>query len=160
MRRSIGLLLALVVVLVGCGGNGDDEGNGSGAAAGETVAVSARDFSFEPADIRVDAAGTYTFRLTNDGDAPHALEIEGGDLEEETETIDPGGSTELTVDLAEGEYVLYCPVGDHRERGMEGRLVVGAAGAGMGGTTEADDGEDADEDSDDGADGSGSDDGY
>ncbi len=151
MRRSIGLLLALVVVLAGCGGDADDDGNGNGAAAGETVAVSARDFAFEPSDVTLDAAGTYTFRLTNDGESPHALEIEGEDLEEETDTIDPGDSDELTVDLAEGEYVLYCPVGDHRDRGMEGRLVVGGGGMDAG-ETETDEDED-DDDNGDGEDG-------
>ena len=125
MRGLAGLLLSTLVLLAACGG-GDD---GDEAAAGETVAMTARDFAFEPENVTLDAAGTYTFRVTNDGDAPHALEIESEDIEEETDTIDPGGSAELTVELAEGEYVLYCPVGDHRDRGMEGRLVVGGADA-------------------------------
>ena len=156
MRRLIGLLWSIVVLLAACGGG--DDGNGDQAAAGETVAVTARDFMFEPENVTLDAAGTHTFRLTNEGDAPHALEIEGDDVEEETDTIDPGGSDELTVDLAEGEYVLYCPVGDHRERGMEGRLVVGAAAAGghrTTGETEADD-----DGGDDGSDAGSNDDGY
>jgi uncharacterized cupredoxin-like copper-binding protein len=72
----------------------------------------------------------------------HALEVESDDLEEETDDIAPGGSDELTVELAAGEYELYCPVGNHKEQGMAGRLVVAGGGGGSddeGATTEESD---------------------
>ena len=72
----------------------------------------------------------------NEGEFPHALEIEGRGIEEETDEIDGGETTELTVDLEPGEYELYCPVGDHREQGMEGTLVVGGAVGGSGTMTD------------------------
>ncbi len=81
---------------------------------------------------KLDAAGTYTFHLTNAGEFEHALEIDGQGIEEETSVIGGGDSADVTVDLAEGEYEIYCPVGNHREMGMEGTLVVGAGGAGAG----------------------------
>ena len=124
--------LALPLALLACG---EDEGE----ATGEVVEVSATEFAFDPSNIQLDEAGTYTFRLTNDGEFEHALEIEGQGIEEETDVIGGGETAELTVDLAEGEYEIYCPVGNHREMGMEGTLVVGAGGAGAGtgtGTTE------------------------
>jgi uncharacterized cupredoxin-like copper-binding protein len=74
-----------------------------------------------------------TFTLVNDGQTTHALEIEGQGIEEESDEIDAGGTTSLTVDLEPGEYEFYCPVDDHREMGMEGTLTVGG-GTGM--TTE------------------------
>ena len=47
----------------------------------------------------------------------------------------------------EGSYELYCPIGDHRDQGMEGELVVGVAGAGggTGGRDEARTSEDEDD---------------
>ena len=43
-------------------------------------------------------------------------------------TIAPGESTtlEFAVDLPPGEYPYWCAVGNHREMGMEGTMVVTA----------------------------------
>ena len=79
-----------------------------------------------------------TFEVTNNGSVDHALEVEGQGVEEETETIKPGESAELAVDLSkEGSYEIYCPIDGHRDSGMEGTLTVGASmGGGSTGTTE------------------------
>ena len=125
--------LALPLVLLACGGGDDEE------AGGQTVDVSATEYKFNPPDIQVDAAGTYTFHLTNAGEVEHALEIDGQGIEESTDVIGGGDSADVTVDLAEGEYEIYCPVGNHREMGMEGTLTVGAGGgAGTGSDTTED----------------------
>lgn len=123
------VLLVLPLALLACGS--DDDGGGE-EASGQQVDVSATEFSFNPSDLKLDAAGTYTFHLTNAGEFEHALEIDGQGIEEETSVIGGGESADVTVDLAEGEYEIYCPVGNHREMGMEGTLVVGAGGAGAG----------------------------
>jgi len=131
------VLLVVPLALLACGGDDDGE-----EASGQQVDVSATEFAFNPADLELDAAGTYTFHLTNAGEFEHALEIDGQGIEEETSVIGGGESADVTVDLAEGEYEIYCPVGNHREMGMEGTLVVGAgggAGAGTGSETTEDD---------------------
>jgi uncharacterized cupredoxin-like copper-binding protein len=69
-------------------------------------------------------AGTIRFVLENPSTLPHALEIEGNGVEEETETINQDGKAELTVDLEPGEYEYYCPVPGHQEGGMTGTLTV------------------------------------
>jgi uncharacterized cupredoxin-like copper-binding protein len=121
------LIPIAVLALAGCGGDGDDSAGGtttSAAAAGTPVTMSLVDFALEPKTVQLDAPGTYTFKVTNDGQTQHALEIEGDGVEEETDTLGPGESGEVTVELAAGEYELYCPVDGHRANGMEGTLVV------------------------------------
>jgi uncharacterized cupredoxin-like copper-binding protein len=129
MRRLLLLALALVL-LPACGG---EEETGGAGPEGTVVDVALGDFTIDPAAIPVEP-GSYTFHVVNEGGTVHALEIEGPDGEVETEDLDPGQSADLTVDFAEaGEYEIYCPVGNHRDQGMEGAITVG--GGGGGGTT-------------------------
>jgi uncharacterized cupredoxin-like copper-binding protein len=138
VRRLLPLTAIVLAVLVsaGCGSDGDDETGGDTAAAGsESVALTATEFKFDPADATVDAAGKVTFTVSNDGQETHALEVEGNGIEEETDPIAAGESGTLTVDLEPGEYEFYCPIDGHREQGMEGELVVGGSSSGAGTTT-------------------------
>ena len=124
--------LALPLPLLACGS--DDE-----EASGQRVDVSATEYAFAPPDITLDASGSYTFHLTNAGQEEHALEIEGQGIEEGTDVIGGGDSADVTLDLADGEYEIYCPVSNHREMGMEGTLTVGGGGgAGTGADTTED----------------------
>ena len=125
------LLLLLVVLLAACGA--DDDTEEPAAEGGEAVEIVGTDFAFDPKEVKVEA-GESTFTFVNDGGTAHALEIEGGDVEEESETIGPGESTSLVLELAAGRYELYCPIANHRDLGMEGTLVVGGGGAGATGT--------------------------
>jgi plastocyanin len=127
------VVLALPLALLACGSDDEQE------ASGQRVDVSATEFAFNPSDIQLDAAGTYTFHMTNAGEFEHALEIEGQGIEEATDTVGGGESADATVDLAEGEYEIYCPVGNHREMGMEGTLVVGGGGGAGTGTDTTED---------------------
>jgi plastocyanin len=128
MRRALLVLaLATTALLAACGG--DDEAESS-EASGPPIEISETEFAIDPATVSVDETGTVTLQVVNDGEIDHALEIEGSGIEEETDTIEPGESAELTVTLSEtGSYVLYCPIGNHREQGMEGVLTVGSAAA-------------------------------
>jgi uncharacterized cupredoxin-like copper-binding protein len=143
MGRSAATLLAVIAVgasLAGCGDEEREEAGttGTGTAgteahaqqptgpAGATVEMSLVDFELDPSDPEVDQSGVVEFSLSNDGEAPHNLEVETPDGEFELEQdLQPGQTGTLRAQVPEpGEYVMYCPVGDHRERGMEGTLTV------------------------------------
>jgi plastocyanin len=142
------LVLAVALALAACGGDDDDreEGAETGTAPTateeatapaakpvQTVRVSETNFKLTPANPKIDEPGVVEFVAKNDGSVPHALEVEGPEGEVETENIQPGRSARLKADLSEpGSYVWYCPVGNHRQLGMEGRVTV-AGGAGAGG---------------------------
>jgi plastocyanin len=140
MRRMTWILALLlsagVLLAAGCGDDEDEGGGGAstpeateeasgGGGGGEALTLTADpggNISWEPGELSA-AAGSVTIKLVNESDVPHAVEVEGNGVEEESETI-TAGETELTVDLEAGEYVFYCPVGQHRQNGMEGTLTV------------------------------------
>jgi plastocyanin len=130
---------ALALVAAGCGDDDDDDTTaavtttptttGATGATGEdgggnTADISETDFALDPDKVTV-KEGEVTFNVTNDGQAPHNLEIEGNGVEETLpQDLGPGDSGSLKLELAAGEYRMYCPVGDHAEQGMEGTVTV------------------------------------
>jgi plastocyanin len=65
-------------------------------------------------------AGTYAIKVVNNGQATHNLAVEeDGTTKATSDSIGPGESTTLTVDLDAGTYVFYCSIGNHRAMGME-----------------------------------------
>jgi plastocyanin len=55
---------------------------------------------------------------------PHAIAIEGHGIDKDGKVVQPGGRSRVTARLKKGTYTFYCPVGQHRKAGMEGKLVV------------------------------------
>jgi uncharacterized cupredoxin-like copper-binding protein len=128
--------MAAALLAAGCGSDDDETSGGTTAASGgEAVELTATEYAFDPSDVSLDAAGKVTFTVSNQGEETHALEVEGSGVEEETESIAPGESGTLTVELQPGEYEFYCPIDGHKDEGMEGTLVVGGASAGAGAST-------------------------
>ena len=71
------------------------------------------------------SAGTVTFVAEQAGQAPHALAIRGPGVDDATAAVPPGGPAQrLTVTLQPGTYELWCPVGNHRSRGMDLAITV------------------------------------
>ena len=126
MRRL--LLVAVAILLPACGGEEGTTDEAAAPSGGAVVEVTLSDFAIQVDSTALDA-GEYTFRVVNDGATVHALEVEGPTGEVETGELAPGESSELAVDLSQdGEYELYCPVGDHHGRGMETTVAVGSGG--------------------------------
>jgi plastocyanin len=137
--RWASLAVAGALALAGCGGS--DTGSGGGAAAGDggggaygggsgdgggqKLALAADPggaLAFDKKELQA-KAGTVTIDFSNDSGVPHAVEVEGNGIEKAGKTI-TSGSAPVTVELKAGTYTFYCPVGQHRQNGMEGTLTV------------------------------------
>jgi plastocyanin len=152
MRKPIlilaAVLAALALIAAGCGGGDSDDGGGSpsttessgdadngydnndtggGAAGGASKLKLTADpggaLKFDKTELSA-KPGKVTIVMDNPSSVPHAVEVEGNGVEEETRTLTQG-TADVTVDLKAGEYEFYCPVDGHREAGMEGTLTVG-----------------------------------
>jgi plastocyanin len=143
----ISLVCALAIPVAGCGDDDDDDDDGSGGGAATTQtketsgggassgggggAAQTLKLSADPGGaLKFDKgtltakAGKVTVVLDNPSSLPHAVEIEGGGIEEASDTIDQGETTKVTATVKAGEYEYYCPVGNHKQAGMEGTLTV------------------------------------
>ena len=149
--RSLCAIASVFALGLGaCGDDDDDESASTGTGtqeeqpapagkAAQTIPLAETEFRIDPSTVEVDKAGVIEFRVQNAGTVPHALEVEGDDFEEETDEIAPGEAASLKVELAEGTYELYCPIGDHEAQGMTGELIVGGGGTSSGDDSGGDD---------------------
>lgn len=84
---------------------------------------------FDPNMLDGTSGRNVTLRLHNAEDTvvvTHGFRLDGAEGAE-IASVGAGSTGAVTFTLPEpGEYVYYCPVGDHRERGMEGRFIVRA----------------------------------
>ena len=136
MNRSRTLLLLSALSLAGlgaaCGGGGDDGGEdaapsdskaaGQAAAGGSTITVTAKEFSFEPKEIRLEAGKPATIVLKNTGAVEHDITLDSPAFKVQalpTKT----GEAKLTIPTA-GTHTYYCSVPGHRQAGMEGPVTV------------------------------------
>ena len=151
MGKRIGSLVALLaataLIAAGCGGDDDNSsdnssnssgaqgnttdntqsggGGGGGGGASSTVKLTADPggaLKFDTTKLSA-KAGKVTVVMDNPSSTPHAVEVEGKGVEQETKTL-TGGTAKMTVDLKPGKYEFYCPVDGHRQAGMEGTLTV------------------------------------
>jgi plastocyanin len=95
------------------------------ASAQSVVTMSMVEFAFEPSTVTV-SGNSVTFNARNDGQFPHNIAIDGRDGSLFADNLTTGQSASATITLAPGTYTFYCPVPGHRERGMEGTLIIGA----------------------------------
>jgi hypothetical protein len=90
------------------------------------------EFAFNPDTLTV-PAGRDTFTLDNAGQFPHNMHIEGNGISVDVKPDGPvpgGGNFTGAVSLTPGTYEVWCPVNNHRERGMVGTLTVAGQATG------------------------------
>jgi plastocyanin len=111
MRRIAVIAASAALVFAACGSE-DEEPAATPAA---TEALTETELTADAGEVEID--------FKNPSQVPHAVVIEGVDGAA-TETVQGGDAPPVTVNLEPGEYTFFCPVGDHRADGMEGKLSV------------------------------------
>lgn len=101
---------------------GAAEGDYHDFANGE-IAIALKEYEFVPSRIRT-RPGTVVFVLRNEGRFAHDFHVEGPGVEVYAEKFSPGRTVRVQAVLQEGEYKVSCPLSNHDERGMNGRLIV------------------------------------
>ncbi|WP_445150406.1 plastocyanin/azurin family copper-binding protein [Baekduia sp. Peel2402] len=145
LLHSLAVLAAAGALLAGCGDDNNSDDSAAPAASDTTATEASTGSSASSgtaSDLRLAAsedgglsfdkktlsakAGTVTITMDNpSGDQmPHAIAIDGNGVDKDGEVVQPGGKSTVSVDLKPGKYTFYCPVGQHRQNGMEGTLTV------------------------------------
>jgi hypothetical protein len=101
---------------------------------GDVIAVTLSDHEIEM-DSSIES-GAVTLEVTNEGDSMHGIAIQEAQFADEDDngdagafiastTVRPGDTSTISVELESGEYIVFCPVGEHREEhDMEMELTV------------------------------------
>jgi Plastocyanin len=100
--------------------------SGSPAAASvaaKEFAIAASEFKFTPAEIRVKKGDTVKITLTNSGAMLHDWRVDEFDATTKTITKGQTDTVEFVADQV-GTFEYYCSVGNHRQQGMVGKLIV------------------------------------
>lgn len=85
--------------------------------------VAATNFAFSPAEIRVKQGDTVRITLTNNSTMSHDWRVD--EFTAATKIIQGGQQDTITfVASKTGQFEYYCSVGNHRQMGMKGTLIV------------------------------------
>jgi plastocyanin len=125
------IAVAAVLALAGCGSDDKSDsgtsapasgGGGGGGASLDVSAPADGSLKFDQSTLTA-KAGKVTVKFDNPSSTPHGVTIEGNGVEQASDVV-TGKETSFSVDLKPGKYTYYCPVGSHRDAGMEGTLTV------------------------------------
>src|SRR5436309_13832660 len=137
MRAAVPVVaLAAVVALAGCGEKrhtSSSSGGSGGSAASSTATISETEFKLNPSSPSIAPRGTITVK--NGGTVTHALEIETPKGEVRIKPLSPGKSATIKAPAKAGTYEMYCPIDNHKQKGMKGEVKVGSGGSSGGGTS-------------------------
>ena len=134
MRAGLALIAAASLAAGGCGEERGDATRTVPERVGPVAttdpravaiaSVSLVDYALDADQRRVARGGRISFEATNDGTVRHALAVDAPAGTVRTRALRPGERATFSVRLPPGTYKWYCPIGDHEDRGMVGRLRV------------------------------------
>ena len=133
-RITVAAAVLALVAAVGCSSSSSSSSAGGSTSGG--VSATEKDFSITLSSS-TGTAGSTTFNISNEGpsthefvviktnDAPDALPVTNGSVDEsgltivdENEAVAPSTTATLTTNLDAGKYVIICNVPSHYESGM------------------------------------------
>ncbi|MEK6955845.1 MAG: cupredoxin domain-containing protein [Nanoarchaeota archaeon] len=139
MKKTIALILILALLIFGCTKQTtttatddaqeteiEDVDTGANEVIGpgdvKEFVIDGSSYKFDPNIISVNKGDTVRINFVNTG-GKHDLRIDGYNVG--TKVIDSGqeDTIEFTADKT-GEFEYYCSIGEHRQMGMVGKLVV------------------------------------
>ncbi|MDQ6873639.1 MAG: cupredoxin domain-containing protein [Actinomycetota bacterium] len=108
-----------LLLIGGCSSTPRKSTPAGASGAGTTVTAVETDFKIALSQTSL-KPGTYTFKVSNHGKAPHNLTVDGpGVKDKASATVQGGESGKVTVTLQAGSYELYCSVDSHKDKGMD-----------------------------------------
>jgi len=100
-----------------------DSGGNRVTGAPVQVQVDLTEYSINMADTL--RPGKQQLQITNHGEQQHSFVIEGGSVHQSlTSNLTRGDTATLDVDLPPGTYQVYCPVDEHKGKGMKRTITV------------------------------------
>jgi len=140
------LVAALAIVAAACSSSSSSSSSAAGtttsSAGGSTIAATEKDFEIS-LDPSTASAGEVTFNISNEGPSTHEFVVVQSDLAadklpvkdglvsedavtvvDEAEDIAPSTTTDLTIDLDAGTYIVICNIVGHYQQGMHTTLTV------------------------------------
>jgi uncharacterized cupredoxin-like copper-binding protein len=140
VRITIAAAALALVGAVGCSSSSNSSSGGGSTSGG--ISAAEKDFSITLSSS-TGTAGSNTFTISNQGpsthefviiktnDAPDALPVSNGSVDEsgltivdENEEVVPGTTPTLTTNLDAGSYVIICNVPSHYQLGMHTAFTV------------------------------------
>lgn len=92
------------------------------SALTNVIEVGGSNFAFSKKEIRVKKGADVAIKFMNN-EGFHDFVVEG--LNVRTKTLQEGQSETITIPTDKtGTYAYYCSVGNHRQQGMEGKLII------------------------------------
>ncbi len=126
-NASVKACLVTFLAVAACGGNPAPAAPAATPVPTPvTMVIKESEFMLDPKDQTL-KPGAFVFHASNVGKAPHDLHIidsSGAEVAALTPVVMPGQEADLRVTLKAGTYTIFCGVGMHRQRGMEGKLTV------------------------------------
>ena len=115
-----------LIALSACGGDEEaGESDGVDDGARQTVGMTAKDFSFIPDKVRLEAGNAFEVEFKNSGDVRHTFTVDEFDVDAELSPEEEEVVLVATPAQA-GEFSFYCRF--HRSQGMEGTITITGEG--------------------------------